>query len=82
MRTTVTIDDKLLELVKDRARVEGKTLGEYVESALQHRLAEPRSVGDPPIPVFRGGTGFAPGIDPSSNASLLDAADEAEGLYG
>jgi hypothetical protein len=82
VRTTVTIDDKLFELVMDRAREEGRTLGEYVEAALRQRVAQPRSIGDPPIPVFRGDKGFAPGIDPSSNASLLDAADEAEGFYG
>lgn len=76
MRTTVTIDDGLLTTAKQRAQEEGKTLGDLVESALQRYLL---TVGDiaagsaPPLPVFRRGTGMAPGIDPASNASLAEA---------
>jgi hypothetical protein len=78
MRTTVTIDDKLLELVKDRAREEGTTLGGLMERSLRRYLATPTPTTGPPIPVFRGGGGFRPGIDPSSNASMFDAADEED----
>ena len=82
MRTTVNVDEKLLDLAKDRAREEGLSLGVLLEKSLQHYLALPEPAAGPPIPVFHGDTGFAPGIDPSSNVSLFDAADEAEGLYG
>lgn len=75
MRTTVTIDDNLLALAKERAREEDKTLGDLVESSLHYYLSRPRSAGGPPIPVFTGGGGFMPGIDPCSNASLFAAAD-------
>jgi hypothetical protein len=81
VRTTVTIDDKLLELVKDRAREQGVTLGVLFEKSLRLYLARPAPTAGPPLPVFHGDSGFAPGIDPSSNVSMLDAADEAEGLY-
>ena len=75
MRTTVTIDDNLLLLAKERAAQQGKTLGDLVETSLHFYLAMPKPVAGPPLPVFEGGTGLAPGIDPASNASLFDAAD-------
>ena len=77
MRTTVTIDDGLLVLAKERASERGMTLGDLVEDALHLYLAmpKPRSKAAPPLPVFQGGGGFLPGIDPTSSASMLDAAD-------
>lgn len=78
MRTTVNVDDRLLELVKERAREQGVTLGEFLEQSLRYYLAKPEPAIGPPIPVFRGGGGFLPGVDPSSNASLFEAADEAD----
>jgi len=77
MRTTVTIDDNLLVLAKQRASERGKTLGDLVEDALHYYLAMPKPGGKaaPPLPVFQGGGGFLPGIDPTSNVSMLDAAD-------
>lgn len=78
MRTTVNLDEKLLELAKDRAREQGLTLGDLLEKSLQHYLTLPEPAVGPPIPVFRGGGGFRPGIDPSSNASMFDAADEED----
>lgn len=82
MRTTVNIHDGLLETAKQRAQRDGKTLGDVIEEALQRYLTtvdEPEEKG-PPLPVFQGGSGLAPGIDPSSNASLYEAmyADEDE----
>ncbi len=82
MRTTVNIHDGLLRTAKQRAEEEGRTLGELVEVALRHYLAQ--AVADPsegpPLPVFDGGSGLRPGIDPTSNASMLDVveADEIE----
>lgn len=75
MRTTVNLHDGLLETVKLRAREQHRTLGEVVEDALRHYLLfvdRPVEAG-PPLPVFKGGTGMAPGIDPRSNASLYEA---------
>jgi hypothetical protein len=78
VRTTVTIDDNLLRLAKERAGERGKTLGDLVEDALHFYLALPKPTPGPPLPVFQGGTGFAPGIDPTSNVSMLDAADAGD----
>jgi len=77
MRTTVAIDDNLLAAAKERARERGLTLGQLVEDALRLEAAhaEQRRPG-PPIPVFRGGGGLRPGIDPTSNRSMLEALDE------
>jgi hypothetical protein len=77
MRTTVSVDDRLLELAKRRAHERHQTLGEFVESAIQHYLGAHENTGDAPIvPVFRHGTGLVPGVDASSNRGLLDALDE------
>ena len=81
MRTTVSIDDALLERAKRRAADEGETLGSYLEEALRQRLA---AIADDnaqsiDVPVFDGGPsgGLHPGIDPSSNRALYDALDES-----
>jgi hypothetical protein len=76
MRTTVNLDDKLLEQAKLRARDEHKTLGDLVEVAIQCYLVR-SPVGEVvSLPVFTGGTGARPGIDTRSNVSMLDAMDE------
>lgn len=77
MRTTVSIDNQLLELAKLRAHQRHQTLGEFVESAIQHYLASDTSAAEvPAVPVFTRGTGLVPGVDASSNRGLLDALDE------
>ncbi|WP_161962248.1 type II toxin-antitoxin system VapB family antitoxin [Nocardioides speluncae] len=78
MRTTVNIDDRLLEFAKERAHERHLTLGEMLEEALQRYLMTPIVEEYPELPVFEGGGGFLPGIDPSSNSSLYDAMDEGE----
>ena len=78
MRTTITIDDRLLERAKRRARDHGTTLGGVVEESLHHLLSMPKPSAGPPLPLFEGGTGLAPGIDPSSNASIHEASGEDE----
>lgn len=78
MRTTVTIDDHLLALAKERARERDLTLGQLVQRALQEHLLKEPPHARPELPVMRGGGGFRPGIDPSSNASLYAAMHEEE----
>ena len=77
MRTTLNLDDDLARRAKEAAAREGSTLTRLVEEGLRLRLRAPAwTTAEPaPLPVFRGGTGFAPGIDPLSNRSLLDAAE-------
>lgn len=81
MRTTLAIDDRLLESAKARAAASGQTLGAYVEEALRMRLtAAATSRTIPELPVFERGTGPAPGVDVSSNRGLFDALDESGDL--
>lgn len=81
MRTTVSIDDRLLEEAKAQAVRRGQTLGQYVEDALRIGLSRGDETGSAPsIPVFTRGTGMRAGIDPNSNRALYDALDEAGDL--
>ena len=80
MRTTVTIDDELLEAARERARLTGQTLGSVLEAGLRRELAAEPSTQRPPVPVFRGGSGPRPGIELTSNAALAHALDEGVAL--
>ena len=79
MKTTLNLDDELLARAKARAALERKSLTRLIEEGLSLRLrpGAGRSAGKPPrtLPVFARGTGLQPGIDPTSNQSMLDAAD-------
>lgn len=75
MRTTVSLDDELLIAAKQRAQERGVSLGEVLNDALRRELAERPHAPGPPIPIFFGGTGMQPGIDPTSNRSMLEALD-------
>lgn len=77
MRTTISIDDELLITARERARSQGQTLGQFVESSLRRQLAVTDSHGPRPVvPVYRGGTGPRPGLDLTSNRTLHEALDE------
>lgn len=76
MRTTISVDESLLREAKRRARRAGLTLGEFIARALRREMARPRPEGvEPEIPVFTGGTGLVPGVDPTSNRSMQEALD-------
>ncbi len=77
MRTTLAIDDHLLETAKLRARSRGLTLGQLVEQGLRLLLARDGiPAAGPDVPVFRGGGGLRPGVDASSTRALLEALDD------
>lgn len=80
MRTTLSIDDRLLAAAKRRARQRGLTLGQLVEEALRADLAAEPAAERLEIPVFTGGDGVRPGIDPTSNRAMLEALDEGRAL--
>lgn len=64
MRTTVTIDDHLLDAAKQEALRQGKTVGSVLEDAL--RLLLSRTTQRPPAQVSLrtyGGSGLLPGVD-------------------
>lgn len=74
MRTTLAIDDRLLEQAKARARQSGVTLGAYVEEALRRDLAAVRAARRPvSLPVSAASGGPRPGVDLTTNRGLYDA---------
>jgi hypothetical protein len=64
VRTTVTIDDRLLQQVKVAATRSGRTLSEFVEDGLRLLMQQtrPRSRAPISLPTF-GGSGVRPGVD-------------------
>ena len=75
MRTTIAVDDHLLEGAKQRARERGQTLGQVIEDALRRELAKPARSEPVEVPVFRGGNGPLPGVDLRSNRALRELLD-------
>jgi hypothetical protein len=75
IRTTVSIDDHLLDSAKRRARERGETLGHVIEAALRRELAQPEPSEPVEVPVFRGGDGPLPGVDLRSNRALRELLD-------
>ena len=80
MKTTLDIDDELLVRAKAVSARERKSLTTLIEEGLRLRLRRPRprlGSGKHALPVYRGKGGLVKGIDPRSNRSMLDAADDA-----
>ena len=77
MRTTISIEARVLTSAKRRAHQLGLTLGQLIERALRRELERAGGRKDrPEIPVFRGGSGLRPGVDATSTRGLLEALDE------
>jgi hypothetical protein len=80
MRTTLRLDDALLEQAKRYAAQRGETLTAVFEAALREKLA--RSESTVPrrkvvrLPTFRG-RGARPGVDLHDTSSLLDRMERA-----
>ena len=72
MRTTVNIDDRLLQIAKDLAAARGQTLGSVVEDALRRELSRQNPTSRPELPLFTGGNGPRPGVDLRSNRAMED----------
>jgi hypothetical protein len=78
MRTTVRLDESLLERAKREASRRGETLTSLIERGLRLVLANPekrprgRRVE---IPVCREGGGTLPGVDLDDSAALLDIVE-------
>jgi len=78
MRTTVDLPDELLTQARSRAAREGSTLTALLTDGLRLRLERETTPSGTPrrLPMSRNHGGLQPWIDPASNASLLDAADD------
>ncbi|MGH2364537.1 MAG: ribbon-helix-helix protein, CopG family [Chloroflexota bacterium] len=74
MRTTVNVEDRLLEDVKALAQQSGKTVTSVIEDALRERLARrpnQAAAESTSLPTV-GGHGLLSGVDLDDSASLLD----------
>lgn len=80
MRTTVILPDELYRQVKERARMQERTVTSFLEDALRAALVERRQAHDvylaQPYRPSRGREGVLPGVDLNSNAALEDLMDE------
>lgn len=74
MRTTIRLDDQLLEAAKQYALAQGKTFTAVVEDALREKLMNrPTAKKRQRVKLKTvNGNGVNPGIDLDDSASLLD----------
>ncbi len=75
---TIALDEAIVRMARIRAIQEGTSVSAKVRDFLaQYANAAAQPLPSKPVdlPIFRGGGGLLPGIDPSSNKSMLDAAD-------
>lgn len=80
MRTTIDINDQLLQQAKLRAANTNRTLTSIVEDALRRFLQKApaaRQKSKRPMPVDGSG-GVLPGVDLDNTSSLLDRMDGLE----
>jgi hypothetical protein len=79
MKTTLDLDDELLVKAKALSARERKSLTALIEEGLRLRLRSTdrrRQREAPSLSIYKGTGGLLSGIDPLSNKSLLDAADD------
>ena len=81
MKTTLDLDAALLVRAKAAAARERKSLTVLIEEGLRLRLRRP-GVGHRPaakaLAVHRGKGGLVAGVNPLSNRSMLDTADDSD----
>lgn len=73
MRTTIRLNERLLQEAKRHALETGRTLTALIEDALREALARARYGGSRKVmhlETYRGG-GLQPGVDLDDSASLL-----------
>jgi len=79
MRTTVRLDEGLLQQARREAARRGVTLTALIEQGLRMALRRPRTSSREErvrLPVSRATGGVLPGIDLNDSADLLDRVDE------
>lgn len=78
-RTTIRLDEALLDHAKLEAQRRGLTLTALIEEGLRLAMARRPTVSTKlrvEIPVCRAGGGTLPGVDLSDSAALLDLMEE------
>ncbi len=75
MRTTIRINDDLLQRAKKRAADEGRTLISLIEDALTLIVAKPKASRRKRVelPVSQASGGVLPGIDLNQSSDLEEA---------
>lgn len=78
MRTTITIEDHLLDEVRRRAAELRQTVSQVIEDSVRESLLRRREADRKPFRVraFSGG-GYQPGVDLDDNAALLDLMEQS-----
>lgn len=79
MRTTVRLDDALLDQARREAARRGTTLTALLEEGLRLALRRPLPTERAPrvsLPVSRAQGGVLPGVDLDDSAALLERMDE------
>ena len=77
MRTTINIQDELLQRAKQLALERHNTLGSVIEDALRRCLSQNIRVSQAKrtrLPTFKG-KGLQPGVDLDSSSALLDVME-------
>jgi len=70
MRTTLTIDDDILQVARERADFERKTIGEVLSSLARKGLRPPQQ-----IQTYRNGVPLLP-VQPGAKSATLDLIKE------
>ncbi len=80
MRTTVRLDDSLLDRARREAARRGTTLTALIEEGLRSVLAPAKKPARRRVelPVCREGGGTFPGVDVSDNSALLDHMEDED----
>lgn len=84
MRTTIRLDDGLLDQARQEARRRGETLTALIEEGLRRELARSKTDGARPkviLPVSDYTGGLMPGVDITNNAALLEIMEEGIPLH-
>jgi hypothetical protein len=80
-RTSLRLDEDLMKSLKQYALDNDMTMTDAIDRAVRNLVAMGSSSSDEKpfkMLVYHGKGGMHPGIDPTSNASMLDAIDEDE----
>lgn len=75
---TISLDDAIVRKARIRAIEEGTSVSAKVREFLAQyaRVDNTSSANLPELPIFPGNTGLQSGVNPSSNKSLRQAADD------
>ena len=79
VRTTITIDEHLLDQVKQVAAARRQTVSQVIEDSVRESLLRRRADDHTPFELrtFRAG-GYQAGVDLDNNSALLDLMDDRQ----